>query len=288
MDHNNTSTPTAGTSEAEQIIFRLSTRDFAWDIERSLEFALFRTYAVPSISGLLDKTGSFRNETRKRYDDTELLLTEVIENGFESDRAASAIRRINTMHGAYNISNDDMLYVLSTFVFEPIRWISKFGYRKLTNSEEKAFFYFYRELGERMDIKKLPKTARELEEFNIAYEKKNFAFNRSNVAVANPTIDLMLGFYIPRFMWGIGRPVLRALMDPLLLDAMGFKEAPKPVKFVVFFGLRLRRWGLSWLPKRRKPYLMSGVPRPTYPSGYKIEDLGTFPTCPIHKPSPES
>ena len=76
-----------GASDAEQIVLRLSSLDFAWDIERALEFALFRTFAVPSISGLLHKTGTFRNETRKRYDDTEILISEVVENGFESDRA---------------------------------------------------------------------------------------------------------------------------------------------------------------------------------------------------------
>ena len=67
---------------------------------------------MPSISGLLHKTGTFRNETRKRYDDTEILISEVVENGFESDRAHQAISRINAMHGAYRISNGDMLYVL--------------------------------------------------------------------------------------------------------------------------------------------------------------------------------
>ena len=57
----------------ERIVF-LSTRvDFPFDTTRALELALFRTYCVPSISALLDRTGEFRERPQRRYDDTELL-----------------------------------------------------------------------------------------------------------------------------------------------------------------------------------------------------------------------
>jgi len=42
-----------------QEIYRTSAEyEFPWDVQRSLELALFRTYAVPSIGGLLDRTRS--------------------------------------------------------------------------------------------------------------------------------------------------------------------------------------------------------------------------------------
>ena len=83
--------------------------------------ALFRTYAVPSISGLLAETGEFERRPRKRYDDTELILAEMLENGLDSPRGRAALARMNAMHGRFPIANEDMLYVLSTFIFEPIR-----------------------------------------------------------------------------------------------------------------------------------------------------------------------
>src|SRR5687768_15301280 len=89
--------------------------EFPWDTTRSLEFALYRTYAVPSISGLLDMTGEFAARARKRYDDTDLLISEIFEHGYDSERGRAAIRRMNQMHGRFPISNEDMLYVLSTF-----------------------------------------------------------------------------------------------------------------------------------------------------------------------------
>jgi hypothetical protein len=51
-----------------------------WDGSTS-SFALFRTYVVPSIGGLLARTGEFTGRTQKRYDDTVLILDAVLEHG---------------------------------------------------------------------------------------------------------------------------------------------------------------------------------------------------------------
>ena len=112
-------------TDHEQISFLLSCHVFPWDLERALEFALFRTFAVPSISGLLAETGEFVHRPRKRYDDTELILFEILEHGMNSLRGKRAIRRMNSMHSRFQISNEEFLYVLSTFIFEPIRWLEK-------------------------------------------------------------------------------------------------------------------------------------------------------------------
>ena len=93
--------------------------DFPWDNLQALSFALFRTYAVPSIGRLLDETGEFTGRVQKRYDDTGLLLEEVQRHGLGSTRGRSAVRRINQMHGMYDISNEDFRYVLATFVVVP-------------------------------------------------------------------------------------------------------------------------------------------------------------------------
>ncbi|MEX0704778.1 MAG: hypothetical protein WD069_21955 [Planctomycetales bacterium] len=65
--------------ECQRIVFLSSCFDFSFDTTRSLEFALFRTYCVPSISGLLDRTGEFRARPQKRYDDTDLIVSELME-----------------------------------------------------------------------------------------------------------------------------------------------------------------------------------------------------------------
>jgi hypothetical protein len=101
-------------TDHEQIMRILVHHEFPWDITQALSFALFRTYAVPSIGRLLHETGEFTRRTQKRYDDTALLLDEVTEHGFADPAGRAAVRRINQMHAMYDISNDDLRYVLST------------------------------------------------------------------------------------------------------------------------------------------------------------------------------
>src|ERR1700755_918304 len=122
----------------------MSGHEFPWDMTQSLGLALYRTYAVPSIGQLLSATGEFERRTHKRYADTGLILEAVIEHGFASPDGRAALRRMNQMHGAYAISNDDMRYVLSTFVVIPTRWLERFGWRALSEPERRASVNYYR------------------------------------------------------------------------------------------------------------------------------------------------
>ena len=264
-------------ADCGRIVFLLGACEFAWDIERALEFALFRTYAVPSISGLLAKTGAFEGNTRKRYDDTELILSEITENGLDSERGQQALARMNAMHGAYRIKNDDMLYVLSTFVFEPERWLARFGKRAMTDHEKRAVWAHYRALGTAMGITDIPDDRAAFEAWGRAYEAEHFRFADSNARIGRVTRDLLLSFYLPRPLIPLGRPAAHAFMDPALLEAMGFTPAPRWLQSLLMGAMRLRALALRLLPARARPHLHTRVKRPSYPGGYKIADLGTFP-----------
>ena len=99
---------------------------------RSLEFALLRSYASQPISRLLDATREFQDHGQKRYDDTALIVAEFMKNGYDSPRGAAAIQRMNEQHGQFKISNEDFLFVLSTFVLDPIDWMSEYAWRPMT------------------------------------------------------------------------------------------------------------------------------------------------------------
>src|SRR3990170_3791644 len=111
----------------QRIVFLSSRYDFPFDTTRALEFALFRTFCVPSISALLDRTAEFLHRAQKRYDDTDIIVSELMEWGYDSERGKRALRRLNQLHGRFAIANEDFLYVLSTFIYEPIRWNERFG-----------------------------------------------------------------------------------------------------------------------------------------------------------------
>ena len=263
-------------------IYRISTTlEFPWDMEQALSFALFRTFAVPSIGRLLDATGEFCTRTQKRYDDTALLLDEVSRHGLHEPGGRRAIRRINQMHGAYDIPPGDMRYVLSTFVVVPRRWVDDYGWRALSDVEVEASVRYYRELGRLMSIRDVPTTYAGFAELMDSYEAEHFAHHPGSRRVADATMSLLVGFY-PRPLARATETFSRALMDRPLLDAFDYREPSRPVVLASRAALRLRARVESRLPARRTPLHVRDMPRiRSYPGGYETEQLGTFPRgCP--------
>ena len=269
-------------SDYEEIYRVTVTHEFPWDMNQSLSFALFRTYAVPSIGRLLDETGAFARDTQKRYDDTTLLLDEISIHGLHSPGGRRAIRRINQMHGAYDISDDDMRYVLATFVVVPRRWIDDYGWRALTTAEVEASTRYYRELGALMGIQDLPETYDEFERLLDRYEAAHFAHDDGARRVADSTLALLRTFY-PRVASRAVDVFARALMDEPLLDAFRYRAPPAPLVRAVRAGLRLRGRLERLLPARRTPVHVRDLPRiRSYPDGFDVDALGTFPRgCPV-------
>jgi hypothetical protein len=257
----------------QRIVFLSTCYDFPFDTTRALEFALFRTFAVPSISALLDRTGEFQNRAQKRYDDTDIIVSELMERGYDSDRGERALGRMNQLHGRFAIANEDFLYVLSTFVFEPIRWNRRFGWRPLCQQERLAYFHFWRAVGRRMNIRDIPADYEEFEIFNCEYERKHFRLTAANVRVGSATRELFVG-WMPRLFSPVARRVIYALLDDPLIDAFGFPRPSNLMRRLVEGGLRLRARTLRWLPVRRRPRLRTEMRHPTYPHGYTIEQLG--------------
>jgi hypothetical protein len=240
---------------------------------RSLEFALFRTFCVPSIGAILDQTGEFARNAQKRYDDTDLIVSELMEWGYESERGKAALRRMNQIHGRFAIANADFLYVLSTFVFEPIRWNMRFGWRPMCAQERLAMFCFWREVGRQMNIKDLPTDYESFERFNVEYEARHYRYTPANHRVGAATRDMFLSWF-PRWIHPVARPAIYALMDDPILDAFGFPHPSSTTRRLAGALLRLRAGILRWLPARRHPRLRTQMKHRTYPAGYTIEALG--------------
>jgi hypothetical protein len=257
----------------KRIVYLDTCFEFPFDTTRSLEFALFRTFAVPSIGGLLDQTGEFAQRAQKRYDDTDLILSTLVEEGYDSELGKRAIRRMNQIHGRFEISNDDFLYVLSTFVFEPIRWNERFGWRRLVEQERLATFFYWREVGRRMAIRELPERYDEFERFNVEYERERFASTPASRRVGLATRDMFLAWF-PWVPKGFGAPALYAVMDDRLLDAFGFPRPQPFLRRAVEIALRARAQAVRLLPPRRGPRLRTTQRRRSYPRGWRLEGLG--------------
>lgn len=250
--------------------------EFPFDTTRALEFALFRTFAVPSIGALLDSTGEFLAQPQKRYDDTDLIVSAMLEHGYDSELGTRALRRMNQIHGRFGIANEDFLYVLSSFVFEPIRWIDRFGWRRMVEQERLAHFHCWREIGRRMNITEIPAEYGDLERFNVAYERDHFRETAASRRVGAATRDLFLSWFpfVPR---RLGAKAIYALIDDRLLDAFGFPHPSRLTRRAVAAGLRLRSRAVRLLPPRRHPRLRTEMRHRAYPNGYALEELGPPP-----------
>jgi len=220
--------------------------EFPFDTTRSLEMAFFRTYAVPAIGERLDSTREF---------------------------ALRALRRMNQIHGRFPIANEDFMYVLSNFVFEPVRWTDRFGWRRMVENEKLGIFHCWREIGRRMGITDIPERYEDFERFNLDYERERFRYSDGGHRVAVATREMFLRWFpwLPR---PLGRRAIHAILDDPLLDALGFPRPSAAERRAVETALRLRGRALRLFPPQRAPRLRTAGRRRSYPRGWRLEELG--------------
>ena len=272
----------------QRIVHLLAGYEFPWDFVRSLEIALLRSYSSPSVSRLLDMTGEFRERGQKRYDDTALLVAEFMKNGYDSPRGAAAIKRMNEQHAQFNIPNRDFLFVLSTFVLDPIDWMSQYAWRPMTQRECDALFLFWKNVGERMGLSEIPGNLVELREFAAEYSARNIRFDERNRRVVNAT------FYFAKRWLPLGArwilvPSVNALIDSTMREAFGLGRPPRLLSAFLKAALRTRGLVVSLMPKRKYPAFFCDAPTRTYRSaGYEIEQLGPPTGTKITIKDPES
>jgi hypothetical protein len=234
---------------------------------------MVKTYCVLSISQILDRTGEFYHHTQKRYDDTALIIAEILKWGYNSDRGNQALQRMNAIHGHYQISNEDFLYVLSTFIYEPIRWNQRFGWRLFTESEKLAIFYFWQEVGKRMAIHSLPPTYAQFAQYKEDYEAQKFSYAETNHRVGEANFNLFLSWF-PPFSHPLLKPCLYALFTEQELRALGWENPPILVRNLVENSLKIRGQIAKLMLPRTQSEFFTDTKLRSYPQGYDLEDLG--------------
>ncbi|CUR61001.1 conserved hypothetical protein [metagenome] len=252
-------------------ILRLTARfEFPWDYSQGTGIAFMRDYGIPSIADLLDRTREFADHGVKRYDDTILIGDEATLDGIDSPRSHAALRRLNRIHGHYDITNEEFAYVLATTIVGPVRWIDAYGWRRLDPHELAAIAKVTTRFGELMGIKDLPTTYDGYLALLVEHERRHFAHTPAATRLAESSIRIAREVAPPPL-----RPLLRrvtiAVMDEPLREVLGLPRQPAWFVRAVRAGLRLRGRLLRLAPPRRTAH----VHRPTtYPHGYRLEDLG--------------
>jgi hypothetical protein len=257
----------------QHICHLLAGYEFPWDVTRALEVALLRTFCVPSVSQLLDQTGEFHYHAQKRYDDTGLIVSAMLKWGYDSPEGGAFLQRMNAIHSHFPISNQDYLYVLSTFVYEPIRWCDRYGWRPFCDQEKQACYYFWRTVGERMGIQDIPPSYEAFEAFNQEFETQHFRFAETNQRVANATRQMLLSWF-PKRLHPVIHVAIPGLLDATMLDTLGWSPAPDGLQRLMTMGLKLRSRWLRQLPPRQQANFFVDHSIRSYPTGYTVDDIG--------------
>ena len=283
-------------ADHSRIVYLDTCFEFPWDTTRSLELALFRTFAVPSVAELLDRTGEFGRagpEAVRRHGPDPV---DDRRGGLRQRTGKRAIRQMNRIHGRFEIANEDFLYVLSSFVFEPIRWNARFGWRPLIETEKLATI---RVLARGRAADGDPGRSRRATRSSSGSTRSTSARvpahrgHRARGARDTRTCSRL----VPRAAEAVRLAAIYALMDEPLLDAFGFPHPPEALRAAVEKSLRARGRVLARLPARRHPRHRTRRRTRTYGRGWELEGLGpstgsrrctrALPRCPWPPPQCE-
>ena len=127
-----------------------------------------------------------------------------------------------------------------------------------------------------MGISDIPASLEAFRSFRQKFEAERMVYADSNREVATVTVDLVLGMYVPRALYPIGRPVAMTLCSDRLIAAIGARQPPPWLRRVVHAAMRLR--GRISRPPSGAETLRRITLRknPTYPNGYEIAGLGVL------------
>jgi hypothetical protein len=259
-------------AQAQAILNQLGQIEFPFTYGKGIQFALFRTYGIPTISSLLVQTSLFAqfNTASKRYADTAVLVSEIQGRDFGSREWIMATSRMNCIHATYQkagkISNDDMLYTLALFPCEVKNWIARYEWRELTGPELCALGLFWKAMGDGMGIefKGLPTYdaglkwrdglhfLEELAAWTEEYERSYMVPHEKNFQVAEQTTAILL-WLVPGALKGFAKNLVIALMDERLRLAMKYPRAPSWISASVRGIFAIRRFILRHLSLPR-PY----------------------------------
>lgn len=225
------------TDDAQAILKDLTELEFPKIMGLSIIFALFKTYGIPSVSSLLVATSQLSNpETvSKRIADTGVLLLEFALNKPSSERTLKAISRMNYLHSRYQMSgkikNVDMLYTLSLFALEPVRWIRKYEWRSLTEIEMCASGTFWKAMGDAMLVSfdDLPSSKtgwkdglhwlQDIETWSSKYEATHMVPAVSNNQLAESHLDVLF-LDMPAHFNEVGKRLVAVFLGERLRKAM--------------------------------------------------------------------
>lgn len=162
-----------------------------------------------------------------------------------SERAQTAIARTKFLHQGYRASGkileNDMLYTLSLFAIEPIRFVETYEWRTMTEMERCAVGTYWKSLGDALGISYnvLPSGntgfkdgihwLEEIIAWSRQYEEQHMKPHPQSRDLADKVIEVLV-YNLPRGIKPLGVYVVSYLMDDRLRSAMMYVPSILPCK----------------------------------------------------------
>ncbi|KAI0805339.1 hypothetical protein GGR55DRAFT_291179 [Xylaria sp. FL0064] len=246
--------------------------EFPMVFSSAINFVFFKAEAIPSIAKLIARATPRSSSSSKKPPQRGPGVTpaDLLSRPRAPERKA-AIDRVNHIHSFYRpsgkMSDADLLYVLSLFALEPMRWIERLEGRCLTDEERCALAMLWRAVGEELRIPydRLPSYVNEdgdgdgdgsgdgngfrdalhwlaeLEDWGQGYEKEFREKSPESEVLAQRQLDAWVGG-VPGFLRPWARDLVAAFIEPGLRQAMGIETPSATAIFLVETAIRVRKF----------------------------------------------
>jgi len=159
--------------------------------------ALLKTMSISHLVVQLYGDSQLNRQTYERLNKTRDFIKALITSGIDSEQSTSVFAHINRMHSNLPASNDDFLYVLSTFILEPIRFNRQFSTTQLTKEAIDTLLGFWKEVGSRMNINNIPLSEAQWKAFQIDYEASHQIYSLEGEDLAKKSLNQVVRLSLP-------------------------------------------------------------------------------------------
>ncbi|KAI1277707.1 hypothetical protein F5Y07DRAFT_398260 [Xylaria sp. FL0933] len=256
------------TLEEAYLIKTRITDEFPVVFSSAINFVFFKAEAIPSIAKLIARSSPSPSKPPRQPRRQPVAPADLLSRPGAPERQA-AIDRVNHIHSFYRpsgkMSDADLLYVLSLFALEPMRWIARLEGRCLADEERCALAILWRAVGEELRIPYdgLPSYVNkggnsdgdgdgdgfrdalhwlaELEDWGARYEKRNREKSPESELLAQRQLDAWVGG-VPGLLRPWARGLVAAFIEPGLRQAMGIETPSATAIFLVETAIRARKF----------------------------------------------
>ncbi|MDQ2852118.1 MAG: DUF2236 domain-containing protein [Actinomycetota bacterium] len=250
--------------------------EFPHELETGFQLAFLRSFADPDMAKILQRSGSLAADPMLRAYRTRTFIEEIIHGAITDERAAAFVRRMNRIHGAFPITQEQLTYILCAFIVVPTRHVEHTGWRPVTAEEREAATRFYERLGRHMDIQRRPRSYQQAAQIIDDYERAHLAPSPAGIELTRALVAA-IAERLPRPI----RPLVPALFaqdlrSPLVAHALGLENAPHRHIATVLTKVRVTIDRVRTRHTRPSdlPNFEPGQPIPGYfPAGYTVKDF---------------